>query len=414
VLAQPRHHRKTGQGFQRRRCAGRGGEFGALDQLLVDLLLFGNAQTIGHLDDADAVDEGFVVLVGLEALPLGFVGVGEDHAGERYRADILGADIVAFLRRCEQRMQHLDRRLEHFDEFKHALIGAVEAAGIGVGVGIVLRVGLELADIDLADKRGDVLIVLVTRFSLRDADLAQHRREALDDLELADVAAVLLQPLDGPGRKNPVQVAAGDAVFLFEDLAVFGRVEQAEWRFIDGRALDGVERHVLHELLQPLGDGALAAAHRAQQVKDLLLFFQALRGVAKIGHHLFYGFFHAIELLERGIDLDDLVGEDPRKTGVVSGVHQFGFANGLEHALGGSGIRRGVALAGVQVVLQRDDFLAGALVAGGKVADHIHGHASIKSMGFWPDSVQQRRCATLKVVPARGCMPRKTPLTQSA
>jgi hypothetical protein len=35
-------------------------------------------------------------------------------------------------------MQHLDRRLEHFDEFKHALIGAVEAAGIGIGVGIVL------------------------------------------------------------------------------------------------------------------------------------------------------------------------------------------------------------------------------------------------------------------------------------
>jgi hypothetical protein len=55
---------------------------------------------------------------------------------------------------------------------------------------------------------------------------------------------------------------------------------------------------VLHQLLQPLGDGALAAAHRAQQVEDLLLFFQALRGVAEVGHHLLDGFFHAIELLE--------------------------------------------------------------------------------------------------------------------
>ena len=41
-----------------------------------------------------------------------------------------GADVVAFLRRRQQRVQHLDRRLEHLDEFEHALVGAVEPARI--------------------------------------------------------------------------------------------------------------------------------------------------------------------------------------------------------------------------------------------------------------------------------------------
>jgi hypothetical protein len=45
---------------------------------------------------------------------------------------------------------------------------------------------------------------------------------ALDDLELADVAAELLQPLDGPGAEDAVEVAARDAVFAFEDGTVFG------------------------------------------------------------------------------------------------------------------------------------------------------------------------------------------------
>ena len=198
VLAQPRHHREARQRLQRRRRAGRGREFGSLDQLLVDLLLLGDPQAVRHLDDADAVDEGFVVLVGLEALPFGFVGMRENDAGEGDRADILGADVIAFLRRRQQRMQHLDRRLEHFDEFENALVGAVQAARIAVGVGIVLGEGLELADIDLADQRGDVLIVLVAGFGFRDRDLAQPRGLDLGDAESRNVAAEGLEPLVAP------------------------------------------------------------------------------------------------------------------------------------------------------------------------------------------------------------------------
>ena len=80
VLAQARQHREAGQHLQRRRRAGRAGQLGALDQLLVDLLLFGDPQAVRHLDDVDAVDEGFVVLVVLEGLPLRLVGVGQDDA----------------------------------------------------------------------------------------------------------------------------------------------------------------------------------------------------------------------------------------------------------------------------------------------------------------------------------------------
>ncbi len=77
----------------------------------------------------------------------------EDDAAERDRANVLGADVVAFLRRREQRMQHLDGRLEHLDEFEDALVGTIQATRIAVGIGIVLGESFELADVDLADQR---------------------------------------------------------------------------------------------------------------------------------------------------------------------------------------------------------------------------------------------------------------------
>ena len=51
------------------------------------------------------------------------VGVGEDDAVERDRAEAFGALEVAFLGRRQERVQHLDRRLEHLDEFEQALVG---------------------------------------------------------------------------------------------------------------------------------------------------------------------------------------------------------------------------------------------------------------------------------------------------
>ena len=229
-LLQAREHRELRHHAQRAGRAGRLRQRGVAHQLLVDLDFFGDAQAVGHLDDVDPVEEGLVVLVVAEGLPFALVAVRQHDAVERNRAEAFGALEVAFLRGRQQRVQHLDRRLEHFDEFQQALVGQAQAAGVGVGVRVVLRIGLELADVDLADQRGDVLVVLVARLGLGDRDLAQHRRVALDDAELADVAAELFQPLDRPGRQDALQVAARDAVFLLEDLAVFVRVEQAERR----------------------------------------------------------------------------------------------------------------------------------------------------------------------------------------
>ena len=77
--------------------------------------------------------------------------MGQDQALERDRREALGALEVAFLGRRQQRVQHLDRGLEHLDELEQALVGQAQAAGVAVGIRIVLRQRLELADVDLAD-----------------------------------------------------------------------------------------------------------------------------------------------------------------------------------------------------------------------------------------------------------------------
>src|SRR4051794_16348560 len=100
---------------------------------------------------------------------------------------------------------------------------------------------------------------------------------ALDDAELADVATVFFEALDGPWAQDALQIARRNPILLFEQRPVFRRVEQAERGLVHRRALDRVERHLFHQRLQALGDRALAAADRAEQVQDLLLFLEALR-----------------------------------------------------------------------------------------------------------------------------------------
>src|SRR5215207_9753375 len=95
-------------------------------------------------------------------------------------------------------MQHLDRRLEHLDELENALVRPVEPARETVGVRISLRERLQLADIDLADQRGDVLVVLVAGLGFSDRNLAQARGIDLHDPKPGDVAAELVEPLDAP------------------------------------------------------------------------------------------------------------------------------------------------------------------------------------------------------------------------
>jgi hypothetical protein len=77
-----------------------------------------------------------------------------------------GALEVAFLGGRQQRVQHLDGRLEHLHEFQQPLVGQAQATGVAVGVRVVLGVGFQLADVDLADQRADVLVVLIAGLGL--------------------------------------------------------------------------------------------------------------------------------------------------------------------------------------------------------------------------------------------------------
>src|SRR5579862_5863491 len=228
MLLEPGHHAELGQHLQRLGRARRGTQIGAADQLLVDLRLLADAQAIRHRHHADAVEEGLVVLVGLEHGPFGLVGMRQDRAVERDGAQRLGADVIAFLRRGQQGMQHLDRRLEHLDKFEQALIGAAQPARERIGVRIVLAVMLELADVDLTDERGDVLVVLVARLGLGDGELAQLGRIEPRDLEFGDVAAELVQALDRPGAHHVAEAVLVDAVFLAEQVGQLAGAEQAE------------------------------------------------------------------------------------------------------------------------------------------------------------------------------------------
>src|SRR6185312_2165128 len=133
MLLQARHHAEFGEHFERFGGAMGIVEIAARKQLLVDRGFFRHAQAIGNGNDRDAVEKGLVVLVGLEQLPFGFVGMRQDDAAERDRSQRFGADVIAFLRRGQQRVQHLDRRLEHFDEFQKPLIGAAETARERIG-----------------------------------------------------------------------------------------------------------------------------------------------------------------------------------------------------------------------------------------------------------------------------------------
>ncbi|MNJ26027.1 hypothetical protein D3C77_204920 [compost metagenome] len=166
-------------------------------------------------------------------MPFRFVGVGQQDPGVGDRTQAFGTVVVTFLGGSQQRVQNLDGRLEHLDEFHQALVGPAQCARIAVGVGIVLWVFLEFTDIDLADQGGNILVVLVTRFGFGDGDLVEDRRVQFDHPELADVAPELGQSLGRPGRHDGIQVTPRNTEVLFENRAVFRGVEQPQRRLED-------------------------------------------------------------------------------------------------------------------------------------------------------------------------------------
>ena len=223
---------------------------------------------------------------------------------------MFGAVVVSFLGGGEQWVQHLDRCLEHFHELEQALVGPAQPPGKGVGVRIILGEVFQLANVYLAHQGGNILVVFIAGFGFGHRDLVENGGVAFYHAKLTQVAAEFMQTLDRPGRHDGADITAGNAVFLFEDGAIFFRVEQGQGGVVYRRALEGIEGHFLHQRLELFGQGGFAATHRPKQIENLFLFFQTLGGVAVITDDVFDDFFEAVELVEGGVAADNLVGEN--------------------------------------------------------------------------------------------------------
>src|SRR5690606_40654833 len=90
--------------------------------------------------------------------------------------------------------------------------------------------------------------------------------------------------------------------------------------------------------------------------------FQPLGRMLEEGYDLLDAFFHAVEFVEFGITLDDLVGKDPAQARVAGGVDQFWFANRDQHPFRCSGIGRRIFFTNFEVFLDSKLFLLGRLV----------------------------------------------------
>jgi hypothetical protein len=221
---------------------------------------------------------------------------------------------------------------------------------------LLLRNCRHSASLEWADQGGNVLVVLVARLGLGDADLAQLGRVHLDDGELGDVAVELVEALDRPGRHQAGEEALGDVELVFQEIAHAGGFEQAEGGFEDGADLVAGPQHVdrldFHQLLQDFRDGGLAAAHGAEQVEDLLALLQTLGGVAEEADDPLDRLFHAVQLGESGVALDGAVEEDASETLILAGVHQFRFADGRNHPFSGCRPHHRIVATPQQIILK--------------------------------------------------------------
>ncbi|CAM5508317.1 hypothetical protein SSTU70S_03877 [Stutzerimonas stutzeri] len=104
--------------------------------------------------------------------------------------------------------------------------------------------------------------------------------------------------------------------------------------------------------------------------------------MAEVGNDLVDAVFHAVEVLERGVTADDLVGEDPRQPRVGEGVNQLGLANGHQQPLGGGGVGPRVLLAQIEVFLQRVFFLAGRFESLLEVTENAHDFTSVDALNL--------------------------------
>ncbi len=224
------------------------------------------------------------------------------------------------------------------------------------------------------------------------------------DRELGDVAAELVEPLHRPRRHVAHQQALRDAVAVLQHAAHGGRIEQAERALEDradavvgGQHVDGA---LLHQVLEPLGDRGLAAADGTEQIEDLLLLLQALRGVAEEADDALDRLLETVEVLEGRIDLQGPVHEDAAEPRVLRRVDEFRLADRGDHALRGAGVHGRVGAASFEILSQGHPMLLLTLVCLGiEVEDVVvlrHSSSPLQSAArhrqIRPREIGENRC----------------------
>ena len=302
-----------------------------VEQFFVNLDLLGDPQAIRHFDDVHTVKERLIVFVVTEGHPFRFVRVGEDNPVKRQGGNTFRPVVVPLLGGGQQRMQHFDRCFKHLDEFHNPLVGTAQRTGIAVGIRVVLRVMLQLTDIDFTHQRRDILVVLVTGFCFGNGDLLEDRRPHFHDAEFGNVPAKLVQTFCRPRRHDRTEIAMRNAKLFFQNLRILLRIKQAQRMVIDRAALavgaQHIDRHALHQRFQPFSQGGFTPTDRTQQVKDLLLLFQPLSGMLQVGDDLLNGIFHAIELFKRRVSGDHPIRKETGKPWLQGSINHVWLTN---------------------------------------------------------------------------------------
>ncbi len=298
-----------------------GAEVGVLDDLLIDLHFFRQAQVVRDLDHDDTIEDRLVGVIGLELLPFGFVrmrddaGIDVDHpVASRCRNDF-------FLGRRDHRVQILGLVLENFDKLDDAAVADVERSVELEHARVAFRILIEFRDIFRSDQHRSVLIVRIDRRNHADADAISLGEGARGDRKFL-VAVVEL-------GSQPVAADRAQVAFdmrpehLFEFAAQMTR-NQMQRLLVHRASFDRVDHpDLLESALDPLDQRALAGADRTHQVEDLAALFALERSGMEVTDNLRDGALDAEEFFGEKIkDLERLILVEPFGARIV-GIMQW-------------------------------------------------------------------------------------------
>src|SRR5208337_2429528 len=273
-------------------------EVGVLDDLLVNLNFFRQAQVVRHLHDDDSIEDRLVGVVGLELLPLGLVRMRDD-AGIDVHHSVASRRGNHFLLRCrDHRVQVLGLVLENFDELDDSAVADVERAVEFEHARVALGVLVELRDILRANQHRGVLVVRIHRrhhaypHAVALGEVARDYRKflvAVVELGLqavaADRAEVALDMHAEHLLELAPQMARHEMQRLLVHRASFDRVDESD---------------LLESALDSLDQRTLARTYRAHQVQDLPALFALERRGMEV----------ADDLRDRALDPEEFLGEE--------------------------------------------------------------------------------------------------------